>query len=208
MKPRPKESTGRGQERARSRASRGPALLLAGLLVQGAVAPLAAQSPEEPLRTHRHLAVGNIGFLHTWDPAIHGGYLYQFSIRKSGVSVDDLGITTVTPPRWYAHTLVAAGWAADADGLGDGGFASTGQLGLLYRFDGPMSISRAGLAMQGSLGPTGWGPVARVGFFYGNAALSAGWMFFDDRGDGVVVGIDLLRCILQDLGLVSRCVIP
>lgn len=182
--------------------------LAAAAVAVGAAGPAGAQSAEEPLRTHRHLAVGQIGFLHTWDPAVQGGYLYQLSIRRSRVEVDDLGISTVFPPRWYVHTLVGGGWAADAGGSGDSGLAGTGQLGLLYRFDGPMTISRASLAVQGSLGPTGWGPVARVGFMNGNAALNAGWMFFDDRGDGVVVGIDLLRCILQDLGLVSACVVP
>lgn len=186
-----------------------PFLLL--VLAAAATAPqsLRAQDAERPLRSHRHLAVGSVGFLHSWNPAVQGGYLYQLSLRKSAVSVDDLGVTTVTPPRWYAHTLVAAGWASDSDGAGDAGLTGMGQLGVLYRFDGPMSISRAGLAAQRSWGPSGWAPVARVGFLNGNAALSAGWIFFDGaRADGVVVSLDVLRCILQDLGLVSRCLIP
>lgn len=193
--------------RPRTRAALAAALAL--LSAAGLVRPLMAQSPERPVHSQRHLAVGNVGFLHTWDPAVQGGYLYQLSFRPSRISVDDLGVTTVTPPRWYAHTLVAGGIAADSDGTGDAGFTGMGQLGVLYRFDGPMSISRAGLAAVKAWGPDGWGPVARVGFMSGNAALSVGWMAFDGpRDDGVVVSVDVLRCILQDLGLVSRCVIP
>lgn len=185
------------------------AAALALLAASVAAPPLQAQSPERPVHSQRHLAVGSVGFLHTWDPTIQGGYLYQISFRPSRISVDDLGVTTVTPPRWYAHALLAGGVATDSDGTGDTGLAGMAQLGVLYRFDGPMSISRAGLAGVRSWGPDGWGPVARVGLMSGNAAVSVGWMAFDgSRGDGVVVSLDLLRCILQDLGLVSACVIP
>ena len=197
------------QRRRGAAGVRGGLLLAVLLVVTTAPGALRAQSPESPTRSHRHLAVGSVGFLHTWDPAVQAGYLYQVSLRKSEISVDDLGVTTVRPPRWYAHGLVAGGWAADADGAGDSGFTGTGQLGLLYRFDGPMTISRAGAVVARSWGPDGWGPLARVGLMNGNAAVSMGWMAFDGpRGDGVVVSVDLLRCILQDLGLVSQCVIP
>lgn len=185
---------------------RGGCALAAALATALASSPLPAtgQSPERPVRTQRHLAVGNVAFVPAWDVTVQGGYLYQLSVRKSRVSVDDLGVTTVTPPRWYAHSLLTAGWADNADGA-----SVTAQLGLLYRFDGPMSISRAGLAVQRSWTPSAWAPVARVGFLNGNVALSVGWALFDDGpDDGVVIGLDMLRCILQDLGLVSRCVIP
>lgn len=198
----------RPHRRIRSRAA-AVSLALAALAGAGLPGTAGAQSPERPVRSQRHLAVGTVGLLHTWDPAVEGGYLYQISLRPSQVTVDDLGVTTVTPPRWYAHTLLAGGWALDSDGAGDAGFAGTGQLGVLYRFDGPVSISRAGLAAQRSWGPSGWGGVARLGLMSGNAALSVGWMTFDGpRGDGVVVSLDVLRCILQDLGLVGACVIP
>jgi len=186
----------------------GPSVLLAAVaLAVGLPADAGAQSPERPLRTHRHLAVGNVGLLNTWDPTIQAGYLYQVSFRKSRVEVDEMGISRVSGPRWLAHASAAAGWAADAGADGDAGFAGTGQLGVLYRFDGPATITRAGLAAQGSLGPDGLGPVARLGFFNNNAALSAGWMWFDGRSAGPVVNLELLRCILQDLGLVRTCVV-
>lgn len=182
-------------------------LLLPATLVPAA--ELAPQSPEEAVRSRRHLAVGNVSFLHTWDPVVQGGYLYQISFRPSRVTVDELGVTTVAPPRWYLHGLLAGGWATDSDGTGEGGWAGLAQLGVLYRFDGPLTISRAGLAGQASRGPSGQGVVVRLGLMNGNAAVNVGWMGFDGpRADGVVVGVDVLRCILQDLGLVGRCVIP
>lgn len=171
--------------------------------------PLHAQGGEEPTRSHRHLAVGNVAFLNTLEPALHVGYLYQGSLGRSGISVDEFGTPTVRPPRWFAHTLLSAGWAWQADERGEPGVAALGQLGLLYRLenDGPLGISMLGVAGQGSYGPRGIGAVGRAELLHGNAALSVGWMKLEHRDDGVVVAVDLLRCILQDLGLVSRCII-
>jgi hypothetical protein len=198
-----------GLRRAGGRYEVARASALAALALLGPLASLSAQEPEVPVRSQRHLAVGNVTFLHTWDPAVQAGYLYQVSFRPSRVDIDEFGISTVVPPRWHAHSLLSVGWSSDADGLGRGGFAGVAQLGAMYRFDGPATISRGGLAVQGSRGPPGLGAVARLGFLHGNAALSVGWMRFDGpRSDGVVVGVDLLRCLLQDLGLVRSCVIP
>lgn len=166
------------------------------------------EAGEEPARVQRHLGVGNVAFLGTWDPAVHVGYLYQVSLRPSSISTDDLGVVTVETPRWFGHTMVSAGWAVDSDGAGRSGLAGLGQLGLLYRFDGPMTVSRAGVAAQGSFGLRGAGAVVRVGFLHGNGALSLGWMRFEDpRSDGLSVTVEVLRCILQDLGLIDACLV-
>lgn len=181
------------------------AALLTCLLA--AAGPLEAQGGEEPTRAHRHLAVGNVAFLNTWDPAVQAGYLYQGSLRKSRITVDEFGTPTVHPPQWYAHTLLSGGWAWDTDGTGEPGFAALGQAGIMYRLkeDGPLGIAQVGIAGQGSYGPRGVGGVARAEFLHGNAAVSVGWMKLEDREDGLVVTVDVLRCILQDLGLVSTC---
>lgn len=162
------------------------------------------------LRSYRHMAVGNLSFLTGVRPALHGGYLAQMSLATSRTTTDEFGVPTVHPPRWYAHLLAAGGWSFDTDGEGAAGPAGLGQLGLLRRLDreGPLTLGRVGLAAQGSLGPTGYGVITRWGLFYGNAAISIGWMRLPDAGgDRLVVNVDLLRCILQDLGLVQRCLI-
>ncbi len=180
---------------------------LATLALAGA-SEASGQADEQPARVHRHLGVANAAFLSTWDPAVHIGYLYQFSLRPSRISTDELGVVTVHSPRWFAHSMVSVGWAVDSDGAGGSGFSGLGQLGVLYRFDGPMTVSRAGVAAQGSLAPRGAGAVARVGFLHGNGALSVGWMRFEEpRSDGVVVSLEVLRCILQDLGLMQECIV-
>jgi hypothetical protein len=182
--------------------------LLAMAILTTPLAPGQAAGQETPRRTHRHLAVGNLSFLNSWDPALHGGYLYQFSIRKTRLERDQYGVEVIVPPRWLAHMSASAGWARDANGNGSDGFSGLGQLGLMYRFDGPFSLNRIGMAAQGSLGPDGIGGVLRAGFLHGNAALSVGWMSFEGpRSDGIVVSLDLLRCILKDLGLVGACLI-
>jgi hypothetical protein len=172
---------------------------------------VSAQDDVPELRSYRHMAVGNVSFLTGLRPALHGGYLAQMSLAKSRTTTDEFGVPTVHPPRWYAHFLGAAGLSFDTDGQGAVGPAGLGQLGLLRRLDseGPLTISRVGLAAQGSLAPTGYGVVSRWGLLHGNAAVSVGWMRLPDAGgDRLVVNIDLLRCILQDLGLVQRCLIP
>lgn len=184
------------------------ALLVAILVAFVAPEVATAQSPETPARSHRHMAVGNVAFLHSWKPMLQAGYLYQISIRRSRVSRDSFGATMVHPPRWYVHVLAAGGWSADADGKGESGLAATGQIGVIHRLleDAPLTLSRVGVVAQRTFGPDGFGPLARVEFFHGNAAISVGWMRFDGpREDGVVVTVDLLRCILNDLGLVPRC---
>lgn len=191
--------------RARSRC----AWLIAALSLLVLPPSVAAQDVPE-LRSYRHMAVGNLSFLAGVRPALHGGYLAQVSLARSRTTTGQFGVPTVHPPRWYAHFLAAGGWSFDRDGEGDAGLAGLGQLGLVRRLDseGPLTLGRIGLATQGSLAPTGYGVVTRWGLFYGNAAVSAGWMRFPDAGgDRLVVNVDLLRCILQDLGLVPRCVI-
>ena len=189
----------------RARLSR---LVSVAVVLATSALPQYAAGQDAPKRTHRHLAVGNISFLNSWDPALHGGYLYQFSIRKARQEVDEYGVTIIVPPRWLTHLSAAAGWARDANGNGDDGFSGLGQVGLMYRFDGPFTLNRIGVAAQGSLGPDGIGAALRAGFLHGNAALSIGWMDFEGpRSDGVVVSLDILRCILKDLGLVGACLI-
>jgi len=167
------------------------------------------QAPEEPVRSQRHLAVGNVSFLHTWKPLLQAGYLYQVSFRPSRATTDGFGATLVVPPRWVAHGTASLGWGPDVDGTGGSGLGATAQLGALYRFDGPLSTTRAGPVIQGAWRPRGIGPVARLEFLYGNAALSVGWMAFEGpRSNGVVLGVEVLRCILQDLGLVGSCLVP
>lgn len=182
--------------------------VFATLILALSAAGLAGQEVPR-LRSHRHMAVGNVAFLAGARPALLAGYLVQTSLARNGVGVDEFGVPTVFPPRWFGHLLVSGGWSFDTDGDGDGGLAALGQLGLVRRLDDEwLTISRIGLAAQGSLAPEGYGAVARFGFFHGNAALSMGWMRFTELdGDRFVVSADLLRCILQDLGLVRQCVV-
>lgn len=163
------------------------------------------------LRSYRHMAVGSLSFLTSARPALHAGYLAQASLARSRTTTDEFGVPTVHPPHWYAHLLAAGGFSFDTDGAGEAGPAGLGQLGLVRRLDneGPLTLGRVGLAAQGSLGPTGYGVVSRWGLLHGNAAVSIGWMRLPDAGgDRLVVTVDLLRCILQDLGLVRQCAIP
>jgi hypothetical protein len=192
---------------------------MAASLVLGAIAAVGAMSAAAPplagqavpeLRSHRHMAIGNVAFLTGWRPALHGGYLLQTSLAKSRTGTDEFGADVVHPPSWFAHALVSGGWSLDTDGTGDAGWAALGQLGVVRRLhmEGPLTLGRVGVAAQGSVAPRGYGAVTRWGLAYGNAAVSIGWMRFPDAGgDRVVVSADLLRCILQDLGLVQRCVV-
>ena len=179
-------------------------LALAGL---GPTAGLGGQ--ETPRRGVFHLGVGNTAFLNDWAPSLHVGYLLQFSVRKSQVKQDEFGFDEVHPPRAYVHSMVSGGVGFNTDASGSTGFAGYGQLGLLWRADkglGPISVF--GPVAQGSLGPNGVGVAARGQLLAGNAAISLGWMWFDGpRNDGFTVSVDLLRCILQDLGLVQACFI-
>lgn len=184
---------------------------MAAVLVTASAAAARAQAEPE-LRSYRHMAVGGVAFLTGWEPAIHAGYLAQLSLAPSRTGTDEFGATLVVPPVWFAHLLIAGGYGFDTDGRGDGGATGLGQLGLVRRLkrDGPLTLGRVGVAAQGSLAPDGYGAVARFGLLSGNAAVSVGWMRFpdlDDR-DRLVVSVDLLRCILQDLGLVSACAVP
>lgn len=185
------------------------AAAVAALILIMPAAPTGLHAQE--LRSHRHMAVGNVAFLTGLRPAVHGGYLLQTSLARSRTHTDEFGVPTIQPPRWYAHVLASGGWSFDADGHGRGGATALGQLGLVRRLDTEraLGVARVGLAAQGSLAPEGYGLVTRWGLFHGNAAVSLGWMRFPERADDrFVISVDLLRCILQDLGLVGRCVIP
>lgn len=202
--------TGGGSVQGRCRRSVGLGRL--GLLLVGLVGfgpPAAAGAQETPRRGVFHLGVGNISFLNDWAPSLHVGYLLQFSIRKSQVTKDEFGFDEITPPRAYVHSMVSGGVGFNTDVSGSTGFAGYGQLGLLWRADrglGPITVF--GPVAQGSLGPNGVGAAVRGQLLAGNAAISLGWMWFDGpRNDGFTVSIDLLRCILQDLGLVQACLI-
>ena len=174
------------------------------------IAAQEAGAPPTALRSFRHLAVGNVSFLNTLRPTLDGGYLLQLSLRKNGWKQDEFDAWEVLPPQAYAHVLLAGGWSfgSEAD---EGGFAGLGQLGVIWRLDQewPLGVNAIGGAVQASVGPKSIGPVARAELFHGNLGLTVGYAWFEDdeRGRGVTVGIDLLRCILQDLGLVETCVI-
>ena len=167
-------------------------------------------APPTALRSLRHLAVGNVSFLNTSRPTLDGGYLFQLSLRKNGWKQDEFGAWEVLPPQAYAHALLAGGWSFGTES-DQGGFAGVGQLGVIWRLDQewPLGVNAIGGAVQASIGPKSIGPVARAELFHGNLGLSVGYAWFeaDERAPGITVGIDLLRCILQDLGLVETCVI-
>lgn len=187
-----------------SRASRMVLVLVALLSTSSAWAQLDASE----LRSMRHMAVGNLSWINDATPSLQGGYLFQISIDRSHAELDDLGATQIDPPRWYAHSLVSLGWSfdeVDGDAIG---FTGRGQLGLLYAFDGPLTINRVGPTAQATWGPEAYGAGLRAEFFHGNAGISVGWLSIrEDRSNGFFVNIDLMRCILQDLGLVEKCVI-
>ena len=184
-------------------------LVVAVLAVFPTVESATAQEAQQ-LRSLRHLGVGNISFLNTWDPSLHAGYLFQLSLRKNQLETGEFGESVVLPPHLYLHTLVSAGWATGAGDAGGGSFAGVGQVGLLWRLDeeGPLGVNALGPVAQASWGPGGIGGGGRAELFHGNLGISVTLMSFDGpRGGGVAVSIDLLRCILQDLGLVQRCVV-
>jgi hypothetical protein len=150
--------------------------------------------------------VGNIGFLGTFEPAIHGGYVLQVSFRKAQDSTGQYGEVVRTPPRNYLHLLVSGGWAKDS-GDEESGFSGLGQIGFIHRRDEGFFRS-LGPVVLGAVGPAGVGPGFRGEFLHDNAAVSVGWIFYgQDREDGLAVSLDLLACIFQDLGLSSRCLI-
>jgi hypothetical protein len=181
-----------------------PPVLFLFLLGTGSL-PLEGQE-NPPTRSQRHLAVGNIGFLGTFEPAFHGGYVLQFSFRPSHDSIGEFSETVRIPPSNYMHLLVSGGWGKDSGG-GESGFSGLGQIGFLHRRDDGFFRSY-GPVIIGAMGPNGFGPGFRGEFLHDNAALSVGWIFYgDDRADGVAVSLDLLACIFQDLGLSSRCLI-
>ena len=85
-------------------------LVVAVLAVFPTVESATAQEAQQ-LRSLRHLGVGNISFLNTWDPSLHAGYLFQLSLRKNQLETDEFGESVVLPPHLYLHRLVSAGWA-------------------------------------------------------------------------------------------------
>ena len=177
-------------------------LLVLALLLGHTTTVVAQEAP--PTRSQRHLAVGNVAFLGTIEPAIHAGYLFQLSFRKAQDSVGEFGEIVRSPPSNYLHLLLSAGWAMDA-GNEQSGFSGMGQLGFVHRRDDGFFRTYGPVAI-GVLGPDGLGPGFRGEFLHDNAAISVGWIFYGDgRGDGLAVSIDLLACIFQDLGLSSRC---
>lgn len=167
-------------------------------------------APPTALRSLRHLAVGNVSFLNTFRPTLEGGYLFQLSLRRNGWKQDEFDAWEVLPPQAYAHVLLAGGWSFGSES-DEGGFAGLGQLGVIWRLDQewPLGVNAIGAAVQASVGPRSLGPVARAELLHGNLGLTVGYAWFEDdeRARGITVGIDLLRCILQDLGLVESCVI-
>ncbi len=174
------------------------------------IAAQEAGTPPTALRSFRHLAVGNVSFLNTSRPTLDGGYLFQMSLRKNGWKQDEFNAWEVLPPQAYVHVLLAGGWSFGSE-ANEGGFAGLGQLGVIWRLDQewPLGVNAIGGGVQASVGPKSLGPVARAELFHGNLGLSVGYAWFEDdeRARGITVGIDLLRCILQDLGLVETCVI-
>jgi hypothetical protein len=183
---------------------------LVAVMLVAASASAAHGQDDEPTRSYRHLGVGSVAFLASAQPALLAGYLFQASLATDRVETDEFGVPTVYPPHWYGHALVTAGWSFDTDGNGEDGPAALGQLGLVRRLDRErFTVNRVGVAAQGSLEPEGYGAVARLGALHGNAAVSLGWMRFPDLDeDRFVASVELLRCILQDLGLVRTCVFP
>lgn len=166
-----------------------------------------AQIPERPVWPYRHMAVGNLVFLDTWRPAVQMGYLFQPGLHRTRIGTGDFGETVVHPVLWYLHAVGTAGLAFDDDG--NAALGAIVQLGALRRLasEWPLSVNQVGLAAQASLRPRGVGSVGRFELLHGNAAVSVGWMWFEEDDVGVAVSVEFLRCILNDLGLVSRCVV-
>lgn len=180
-------------------------ILPVALFLGGSVSSAAAQEAP-PTRSQRHLAVGNVSFLGTTEPAIQGGYLVQISLRKARDTVGEFGETVRVGPSNYLHVLLSGGWASDS-GNEESGLAGMGQLGIMHRRDDGFFRTYGPVAI-GTLGPRGLGPGFRGEFLHDNAAITVGWIFHGDgRDDGFAVSVDLLACIFQDLGLSGRCLL-
>jgi len=177
----------------------GAAALLAALLL---ATPAQAQVPPPTLpdaRASRTLALGELIFPGSWRPGIAVGGLYQISLAPMRTVVDE-GIQVRRVPSWYLHLAATAGYGFDVDGEGSGGFTAKGGAGLLHR-PGPSLFSAAGPVLLATEGPRGWGAGLR-GEVLDNIGVQMGWLRRTEvGGDRLLVSVDIMRCLLQDLGL-------
>lgn len=187
----------------RAIAARLRSLALGALLPLALLAPRAGMAQVAPTlpdaRASRFLALGDVIFPGTVRPAVGIGGLYQISLAPMRTLMED-GFQTRTVPNWYLHLSATAGYGWDVDGEEGGGLALKGGAGVLRRgvFSPFSALGPVALVMDG---PRGWGAALR-GEIADNIGLQAGWIRRDDpSGDGLFISIDVMRCLLQDLGL-------
>ncbi len=178
-------------------------LALAALLPLALLAPRAGSAQVSPTlpdaRASRFLVLGDVIFPGTVRPAVGIGGLYQISLAPMRTVVED-GIQNRTVPNWYLHLAATAGYGWDVDGEDGGGLALKGGLGFLRRgvFSPFSALGPVALVMDG---PRGWGAALR-GEIADNIGLQAGWIRRDDpSGNGLLISVDVMRCLLADLGL-------
>jgi hypothetical protein len=175
------------------------------LLAPGPVADAQDPGPSaEPQRSQRVLLVGSAVFEGQWKPLTTAGVLYQLSLTRFRVGRDELGVTTISPPRWYLHTLVSGGVAFDAQGSGkELAITAQGQLGVVRREDSP--ITAWGPVVHASSTPRAFGFAMRAELM-DNIGLSVGVVTIRGvDGHRLMVSIDYFRKICEDLGFGWLC---
>lgn len=157
-----------------------------------------------PHRTQRILAVGNVAFLGQWEPLVTAGGLWQLSLTRTRVGVDEFGAPRITPPKWYLHTLVSGGASFDPPSSNsDTKFVAHGQLGAARRTD--TAITAWGGIVHLSSSPRSYGGAVRLEVM-DNLGLEAGWVRLQpsDR-DRLFVSVDYFKKLCEDLGFGLIC---
>lgn len=168
-------------------------LLLVALLTSAPAARAQVPPPTPPQeRVSRVLPVVVLAFVDTWKPSPNAGALYQLSLGKSRVVVEE-GIPVTHGPTVYLHLLAAGGVFRDeGDRWRPRAF---GEVGVVRRTN--RMVTAWGAVAHGVTDPWGIGPAARVELL-DNLGLAAGWTVAgDSRSRGPFVSVDVSPGVIQ-----------
>ena len=161
-------------------------------------APVATR-PEHPKRL---LVTGGLVFLDSWRPLTPqlSGF-FQISLFPTEVSGGNGAPEIIQAPHLYLHLGASGGYRFAQP---DPQAYAIGQLGVLWRTGGQ---GTGPITELGVVGAIVWpqrqaGPLARVEIM-DNVGVFGGPLFgWDGRNNGAIVGVDYMRDLFKDLGLV------
>lgn len=160
----------------------------------------------EPTRDTRTLLVADVSCFETWTPAVTAGGIFQVSLGRSEITHGpDCGNACITPPEWYLHVGASGGILGSTDR-----YAALGAIGLVQRpgptsFLAPSFITSRGMVVQSLMPDKAIGPAVRIELM-DNIGLQVGALkLIDRRPIGFFLSIDLMACLLRDLGFEKTC---